>query len=344
MMDSMRPGVSASYTINPASLDTSGRGIGFIALNTNASDELLQINSQLKLQEIRSSISEDIFNLVDAMMSITNVNVLISHMTEDSESAFVLALERLIDSEDLYMILPIGDQLKYTNVLKSALYDAAANKKEKIAIFTCPESTQPSTVAQNINSERILLAYPKVTKSELDVDFSSAILASIITRGGDSASNFNSEHVSGDYIIERTMSESEINSAISAGVCIFEKVGEFTELIRGVTTKTYDENLNPTVVYKNLSTIILIDAIVPMIRNSVEQRMQFLVNSKASIDSLASQIVILLSEFVDDGLLSDYDNPILQISTEDPTRLIINLSFTIAQGINQIAITCHISV
>ncbi len=343
MMQNMRPGITATYTLNSVVALNNAKGIGIIA-NSATATELKHINMVSQVESLSSDYQADLIQLINSIYNLVLTDVYIAPIVSDSDEDFSTALNMLINQSNVYIIIVLGDAFAKADFIKNALNVASLEKKEKIAVITCPEGTDVNTAATSLNHERIMLTYPKITAVDGSTDLSAGILSAFISRNTNPASNLNGEYISGEYVLSQVMSEDEINTAIANGVCVFEQIGTYTELIRGVSTKTRDENGNLNSTYRNISTIILIDSVVPIIRVAIEQRLKFLVNSKSSIDSLATQIVIILSNFKDDGILSDYDNPIINISIDDPSVLEIDLSFTVAQGINRIAITCHITV
>ena len=67
-------------------------------------------------------------------------------------------------------------------------------------------------------------------------------------------------------------------------------------------------------------------------------------NNALTRSSIATQTVVELEKFLSKEIISGYEQPVVEVCESDPTICIVNISFEIPYGLNQIQISANISV
>ncbi|MCD8144270.1 MAG: hypothetical protein LUD79_02825 [Oscillospiraceae bacterium] len=130
---------------------------------------------------------------------------------------------------------------------------------------------------------------------------------------------------------------------IPGGVTPLESVGGVVSVVRGVTTRTTTSGVADTT-WRELTTIRIIDNVIPDVRNSLKAKFVRTKNTAQVRSAIASQVVILLEDKVQRQIIDSYDSVTVTADSEDPTVCLVDFNFAVAHGLNQIHIAAHITV
>jgi len=110
-----------------------------------------------------------------------------------------------------------------------------------------------------------------------------------------------------------------------------------------VTTKTATNGAADST-WRDLSAILVVDDVIPTIRNALKSRFHRAKNTAQSRGAIRSQVVLELENKLAREIITGYENVAVTADPEDPTRCLVDFSFTVAHGLNQIWLTAHIAV
>ena len=264
----------------------------------------------------------------------------------DSDENYASAFTLLENIDGISIVLCDSTDLTIQQLLMQSVVSSSQNKKERIGILAAETQTELATWSNSFNNERILL----VAQSPLDSDGNTlsggilaAALAGVISQYTDPSQSFNGVSLQGFSKFSTTLSEDDIDTYISNGVIPFEVIAGRVEIIRAVTSKTTTDGVSDTT-FKEVNTILVIDEVIKSIRETLSSNISTAKNNVSTRSAISSQVTIKLQEFLDANIIDSYMAPGVYQSSEDPSVCIVEIDFTVAQGINQIHITANINV
>ena len=149
--------------------------------------------------------------------------------------------------------------------------------------------------------------------------------------------------LSGLYGLETTYGDNDLDLLIRGGVTPAERTGGVTSVVRGVTTRTTTDGTADTT-WRELSTILVVDDVIPGIRSALRSKFHRAKNTEQSRGAIRSQVVLELENRKEREIISGYDNVAVSADPDNPTVCQVEFSFSAAQGLNQIWLTAHITV
>jgi hypothetical protein len=344
MTKRMRPGIYVDYQIYPLSSQRKSRSVGILAQGTGEKNKILKASSLEEAHRVFGPASEEnpMGTLAEVLFREGVSTVYGICPTGSSISLYSVAFRKLLAEPAEIFITDQTDYLFY-NSMKKSLQELGENAVGKYAVLLTPASGTPQETAKKLNYERILMAYPKIVRAEETLDLSAAVLASMLAVGEEITGNLNGAVSQENYTVEQ-LSETQIDSLLENGVCVLEQSGSHGELIRGVTTKTQDEDGNADYTYRNLSVLLIADLVVMELKELLMERIHGAAGGSVALESLSSLILCKLEALKEEGILFSYHTPRLSLSEDDRSVCIAEIAFTAAQWFSQIYLTAHISV
>lgn len=344
-MENFRSGVYTSFTINPVHSNNKNREVGVIAIcdKSNLVNKHTVVTSLAQAREVfgEATSSNEVMALLTAIFLNSNIKVNVVPISSNTTQNYKNALDLMIQ-QNVYILCFGSINNDFLQYLQTKLDQYEKLGKEKVAIIPS-DDIQDAKAKANINNKRILVSFPKITVKDVDINVSSAVLSSLISSIEDVVYSLNGKTISPDFKLLQNTTDDNIKQLIDAGVCVFENQNNIITLIRAVTTKTLDKEA-PDYTYKNLSTILIIDTIIPDIRKILKTKLLNANNSSKTLNSITALIVSKLDSYVDMNYISSYRKPHIYINDKDAGVCFVELSFTIVQGIYQVYLNVQVSV
>ena len=262
----------------------------------------------------------------------------------DYESAFAA----LSGEEDVgVMVCDSAEESVHLN-LKAAVESASAARYERIAVVGGTAETVAQMVdhAKAINSERVVLVGPDIASDEketVSAVFAAAAVAGVIAGNTDPSVPINGAELTLFGAAGKRLSDNEIDQLVRGGVTPIETVGGVSSPVRGITTKTSSGGAADTT-WRELTTILIVDEVIPTIRTSLRARFARSKNTAQSRGAIRSQVVLELEEMKSREIVDSYGEVKVSALKSDPTVCLVEFSFTVAHGLNRIYLTAHITV
>ena len=272
------------------------------------------------------------------------VYIAISHSTED----FHKIISKLEVISDIALVIVDTKDTSIYPALSQHLDIMASNKKERLAIISEQSFQQALVTANTLNNYRIILSFQqsqlqKNIEQNPNNTFNTLLaLAFQIAASSDPTQNFNYKKLDIIKSVDQ-ISEDIVQQAIISGVLTLENQGQNIVVIKAVTTSSRQNNDGDTTM-ENISTIITVDYIIKAIRNRLDSILKDAKNNDATKQRISSQIIIIMSQFLDQGLINQFQNPNVYPSQQDSSICIIELKFNVASAVNQICLTAEIIV
>lgn len=274
---------------------------------------------------------------------VTAVRVADEGAVSDYEAAF-----EVLGKQDVQIVVCDSAEVEVQQALRSAVENASGQRKERIAVVGGDGESAAELVehAAQLNSERMVLVGPDALNGSgktLAGVFAAAALAGVIAQGGDPAIPLNGAEMSGLGGLGEAYSDNDIDLLVRGGVTPLESVAGVISPVRGITTRTTTDGASDTT-WRELTTILIVDDIIPTIRASLRSRFSRAKNTARGRSAIRSQVIVELEKKVSAEIIDSYGEVSVRASEDDPTVCLVEFSFAVAHGLNQIYLTVHITV
>ncbi len=341
-----RPGVYSSYDVSSIVSGNNGvKTVGLVAVSSGGT-----AGEAVTMTRYDAAVAA--FGADDAMTARIKLLLLngaaavvaVPLASGAGEAAYAAAFAQLNEYEDISIVLCDSTEIATQQALRDAVEAASEERNERIAVVcggTGETVTQLTARAAELNSERMVLVAPE--EGTAGGGALAAAVAGAIAGESDPAVPLGGAALTGLTGLSSKFTESEVDLLIRGGVTPLESVGGEISVIRGVTTRTTTGGEADST-WRELSTILIIDDVIPTIRRSLRANFQRAKNTEQSRGAIRSQVVLLLESKLASEIITGYDNVTAQALTTDATVCVVEFSFTVAHGLNQIWLTAHITV
>lgn len=232
--------------------------------------------------------------------------------------------------------------------LKTSVEAAVALRRERIAVVGGADG---KTVAQlleqaaALNSERVVLVAANGAGAEdgtPDGVLAAAAVAGVIASGSDPSVPIHGAALYGVGVAGR-YNDAEIDALVRGGVTPVEAVGGVVSPVRAVTTRTTTGGASDTT-WRELTTILIVDDVIPTIRSSLRSRFARSKNTAQSRGAIRSQVILELEDKLASERIDSYGEVKVSAIESDPTACLVEFSFAVAHGLTRIYLTAHITV
>ena len=345
-----RPGVYSSYDASTAvSGSGSGRLVGLVAINSVAQAGQAQtITSYDKAVAVFGSAGgEDMAELI--RLALKNGASAVAAVPVADEEGYEAAFELLAGMEDIALVICDSTQETVQQKLKESVMSASELRRERLGVAAgaAEESVEELIArAEKLNCERMVLVAPGCVDGEgesLSGLSLAAAVAGAIAGEGDPAVPLGGAELSGLYGLTMRYGDGDLDLLILGGVTPVESVGGTVSVVRGVTTRTTTGD-SADATWRDLSTIRVVDDVIPGLRAALRSKFRRAKNTLQSRGAIRSQVVLELENKLSREIITGYENVAVNADPEDATRCLVEFSFTVAHGLNQIWLTAHITV
>ena len=261
----------------------------------------------------------------------------------DYEAAF-----EVLGKQDAQIVVCDSAETTVQQALRTAVETASGQRRERIAVVGGDGDTAAELVtrAAALNSERMVLVGPDVLDSSgntLAGVFAAAALAGVLADGGDPAVPLNGAEMAGLGGVAEDYSDNDIDLLVRGGVTPLESVAGVISPVRGITTRTTTGGAADAT-WRELTTILIVDDIIPTLRAALRSRFARAKNTVRGRSAIRSQVIVELEKKVAAEIIDSYGEVTVTASADDPTVCLVEFSFAVAHGLNQIYLTVHITV
>ena len=341
-----RPGVYSSY--DASAVIRSGRSVRVIGVAAKSVSGTA--NTPVTLTSYEAGVSafgEDaegspgmstILRLLFLNSAATVVAVAVD---EDDYAAAFAALETV---ENVQVVVCDSADQTVQQKLRESVENASALRRERIAVVGM--TTELTARATALNSERMVLVGPDVVTSggdSLSGVFAAAAVAGAVAASGDPAIPLNGAALRGLGGVSQLYSDNDIDLLVRGGVTPLEAVSGVVSPVRGITTRTTTGGAQDTT-WRELTTILVVDNVIPSIRQSLRSRFSRSKNTAQTRGAIRSQVIVELENKLKAEIIDSYGEVTASVYEEDPTVCLVEFSFAVAHGLNQIYLTAHITI
>jgi len=343
-----RPGVYSSYD---ASSVVSGSGggkiVGLAAVNDKAAAGAVQtVASYEKAVELFGTGGE-MAELI--RLALKNGASAVAAVPAADEEGYEDAFAALAAAENVDVVICGSTDAEVQKKLRESVLAASEARRERIAVVAGAKGESVADLvarARALNCERMVLTAPGALDSAGEGTsglYVAAAVAGAIAGEQDPAVPLGGAELKGLFGLDGRYEDNDLDLLILGGVTPVESLGGAVSVVRGTTTRTTSGGAEDAT-WRDLCAIRVVDDVIPSLRNSLRSKFRRAKNTQRSRGAIRAQVVLELEHKLAREIIAGYDNVTVQADPEDPTRCLVEFSFTAAHGLNQIWLTAHITV
>ena len=259
------------------------------------------------------------------------------------EAGYKAAFSVLEAAEDIAVVVCDSGELTVQQALRDSVKAASAARRERIGVAAGGETetvSQLVTRAEGLNAERMVLVAPADPSGK---GRAAAAVAGAIAGENDPAVPLGGAVLRGLSGLKVQYSDNEIDLLVRGGVTPLESAAGEISVVRGVTTRTKNGEAADST-WRELSTIRIVDDVIPAVRNSLRAKFQRAKNTEQSRGAIRAQTILELENKLGREIITGYDGVTVTALEENPTVCLVEFSFTVTHGLNQIWLTAHVTV
>ena len=348
-----RPGVYSSYDASTLVRGSGGhKTVGLAAINSTASAgvpitvtsyeaAVAAFGSQEGKQDMAELIRIALLNGAAAVVAVPVAN----------EEGYQAAFDTLGGLENISVMLCDSTTLTVQQALRDSVLSASAARRERIAVVGAAAGEEVSALverAKGLNCERMVLVAPGSVDGEDAAQ--DGLSAAAAVAGAIAAQSAPAIPLGGAELLglkglsaQYSDSDNDIDLLVRGGVTALESVSGQVGVVRGVTTRTSSGEVEDTT-WRELSTIPIVDDVIPTLRDSLRSKFRRAKNTAQSRGAIRTQVVLELENKKSREIITDYDQVTVSAHPDDPTVCLVDFTFTVTHGLNQIWLTAHIVI
>ena len=143
--------------------------------------------------------------------------------------------------------------------------------------------------------------------------------------------------------LECNYGDGDVDVLVQGGVTPLETLAGACYVVRGVTTRTKTGGAADAT-WRELSTILVVDEVIPGIRSALRAKFSRAKNSAQTRGAIRSLVVMELEKRVGREIIDGYEGVSVSALDSDPAVCVVEFAFTVAHGLNQVWLSAHITV
>lgn len=345
-----RPGVYSAYDASSVLSGTQGaKVIGLAAKasrgTANEAKTLYSLAEGLELFGTDAQGSEGMETMLRLLFAGGAACVVaVAVENEDYAAAFAVLNAR----EEVKLTVCDSGEESVQQALRTSVENASSERRERIAVVggSGLSVTELIERAAALNSERMVLVGPDVVKEDgtaLSGVFGAAAVAAAIAAEEDPSIPIQGALLAGLGGVSVRYNDNEIDALVRGGVTVLEAVGGEVSPVRGVTTRTKTGGAADAT-WRELTTVLIVDDVIPTIRTSLRSRFARSKNTAQSRGAIRSQVVLELESKRSQERIDSYGEVSVRAMDGEPTVCLVEFSFAVAHGLSRIYLTAHITV
>nr|DAG11525.1 MAG TPA: tail component [Caudoviricetes sp.] len=343
-----RPGVYSDYEASSITATAAGSKVVAACGVSTAAAGLYTVTSYTSAATTFGEDSE-----LGRMLRLLYLNgagtVLVSPVASDTLEDYKAALQKIMEEgRAAYVVIGSADEQVQKELL-SQVQAASEARHECLGLVGLAKPTLEHLTdrAEQLNSERMVLVGPGVYLSGVEDEqpgcMAAAALAGVLAAQTDPAVPLNGAQLRGLTGVSATYNDTEMDTLIRGGITAVEPSGGSITVVRGITTRTTTGEA-PDTTFRELNTILIIDEVIPAVRNALRARFSRAKNNAVTRSAIRSQVTVELQSRVEREIIDSFEAITVTADETDPTVCLVEFGFTVTHGLSRIYLTAHISV
>ncbi len=341
----LRPGVFSSYTVGGSAAGLGSRKAGVIAAAAQL-EQPVWLTAAAELAGLSGQLDNTLQAALELLFRAGVAGIYLCPATEGSLEGYQAAFALAAGQPGLDTLLCDSGDGAVLAAFAQSLAEASGTRRERIGVGAVAEDAAALQIAGEINSERLLLAAGsaccKAGEEASPMLLAAALAGRLLNRSSPDVS-LNAAELPGIVSVAPWRSEEQVERLLAGGVTPCEWLGGRAECIRAVSTRTRLGEA-PDATYRDISTVLIIDDIMRSLREMLNQKLRGVRSSRQSLDSIASQVTVLLGEKEEAGLIREWEQPRVLVDAADPSLCIVSLSFGVAHVVSRIQVQATVTI
>lgn len=268
-------------------------------------------------------------------------------VSESSQYTAAIATAQAL--ENVQVVVCDAADTQTQQAVKQSVEQASAARRERIAVLGAAAGETVSQLvarAAELNSERVVLVGPAAVDesgTSLSGALCAAAVAGVIAGQTDPAIPLGGAELTGLFGLTQQYTDAEIDALVQGGVTPLESSGGVISVVRGITTRAKTGG-KADATWRELSTVLIVDDVIPGIRDALRTRFPRAKNTAQSRGAIRAQVIVELEKRLDQEIITGYEDVTVSPWEDDPTVCVVEFAFTVAHGLNQIWLSAHISI
>lgn len=265
------------------------------------------------------------------------------------EAQYAQAIATAEQLEGVRVVVCDSTTAQVQQTLRESVERASAARRERIAVVGGAQGetvSQLTARAEQLNSERMVLVAPAALNQAgepVSGARCAAAVAGAIAGQSDPAIPLGGAELGGLSGLTEQYDDHEIDALVRGGVTALESVGGRVSVVRGVTTRSKTGGAADAA-WRELTTILIVDDVIPGIRDALRTRFTRAKNTAQSRSAIRSQVIVELEKRLAQEIITDYEDVTVRAVEGEPTVCLVEFAFTVAHGLNQIWLSAHITI
>ncbi len=334
-----RPGVYSVFSASSVTGgDGSGGAVGIVVMSPKGSTgNIYTLHSYQDVVDSFGAATDPIVKLCGVLLSNGAATVYAIPVT--AENAYAAAFTKLERVEGIQVVTCDSVQASVHQTLRDSVRKASGERRERLGVVSAGGELEVSPLMQKagaINDERMVLVAGGGVEG-------AAAVAGAIAAESDPAVPLGGAELKGEVSVDGAWSENDIDLLVKGGVTALESVGGTARVIRAVTTRT-KTNSATDYTWRELTTIRVVDDVIPGLRNTLQAKFSRSKNTEQSRGAIRSQVIVELERKKSQEIITGYDGVTVREVEGNPTVCMVEFRFTVAHGLNQIWLSANITV
>lgn len=342
-----RPGVYSAYDASSVvSGSGAGKQVGLVAVNAKAAANEVKIVTSYD-GAVNAFGQGTMAELV--RLALKNGAGAVAAVPIAGGEGYADGFAALEGLEDITAVICDSTDGDVQKAMKQSVETASANRRERIAVAAGGAGETVDQLiarAKALNHERVVLVAPGGVNQNGEAADGLGVAAAVagaIAGESDPAIPLGGAELKGVDGLEARYGDTEIDTLVRGGVTPVEQAAGVVSVVRGVTTRTKTgEAADAT--WRELTTIRIVDDVIPTVRDALRARFRRAKNTEQSRGAIRSQVVLELENKLAREIITGYGEVSVEADADNPTVCLVDFSFTVAHGLNQIWLSAHITV
>jgi len=347
---SERPGVYASYEVSGVSYSGTGGGTAgaAAAAASGTAGQVYDVTSYAAAEAAFGSGSA-LTELCRILIKngVSAVKAVPVTAASPAASDYSAAFTALAACADVRTIVCDSRDAAVHAALKNAIESADERCRHKIGFVEGSGAVSGLiAAAAALNSERMVMVAPAGLAEDGSAAVAGALAAAVSAAAAaqtDPALPLNGAALYGLGGVTASYSDSDITLLVRGGVTPVECLSGGVSVVRGITTRT-TTNGAADATYRELTTIMIIDDVIPDVRDALQASFSRTKNTARTRGAIRTRVLVELEKKLAAEIIDGYGAVTAAVSSSDPTVCDVSFEFTVAHGLNRIRLTAYITV
>ena len=336
-----RPGVYSSYEASAYSA-AAGKGKAVAVVAAGPETSVGKVYTWTSYSRAMSDVGQCMLSDLARLVLKNGASLVYGVAVADDYEAAFAQVEAI---EDAAVVVCDSTDVAVQQLLCSMVESCSASRRERIAVTAGAAGESVTALvarAASLNHERMVLVAPGDAAGDGGIRCAAAV-AGAIAGNTDPALPLGGARLYGLDGLETSYEDGDIDLLVQGGVTPLEMLAGGCYVVRGITTRTTTGGVGD-ITWRELTTILVVDEVIPGIRNALRAKFARAKNTEQSRGAIRSQVVMELEARVNREIIDGYEDVTAQPLESDPTVCLVEFSFTVAHGLNQIWLSAHITV